>query len=477
MFVDTFEDLGEVRRKKFPKPKYYEQSIGAHVDQTPGLAALELRFGESIASKSRLSPGELAGDYLAALRGYSMFIKAGKAPTPTRVTFPFGLIKTRGDRPPPKHWRFDPGGIYNLVEALISLLEECPGLVPFVDGLDVCGHEEHAPNWLFAPAYVRFAEWVTEHHRPTTCRFHAGEWQSTPLHGLRRIAEFLSFDLPRGTPRRLGHALALYSDDWSRLASQRVDELMDDLVWAHGVLELVNAPLDLIRLLERTVNDLVPQVYPALGLGPTDLGNLAEAYHARQDKQVLRRIGFLAEAGGILSFPDEEPIPGAGPVDQLVVAHLQARSDAFPRISDIMPILGFDDATRSLEHLRLMLSDTYAIAASEVRDDLRWRSVVVEACPTSNVLVGGVRGYYRHPSQILIENGVLVTVGSDDPSLFHTWVGGELVNARELINVPARQVDRAQRLAVDLVAPNIDADEIATVLSSVIAELEVVAPD
>lgn len=470
VFVEAFDDFSSLRRRRLPKPEYYDWSIRQSTMQTSSLRAIELRLGERIYSDHPPSAPELASDYSDALLGYRQVI--GDQNSPVRVSFPLSLVKTR----PPGHsdpagWRFDPRGVYALVEAMIQLLDSCPTLAGFVDGLDVCGNECDAPNWLFAPAYVRFANWMKSNRHPVTCRFHAGEWQATPLHGLRRIHEFISFELPPGTPRRIGHALALSSNDWSRLSQQPVDELLDDLVWAYSELHLAGAPGELVRLVQRQINDLVESVYASPP--STDTKLLVTALEARRDLEALRRIGFLANEEA-LNLPGSGPLTPSRSSDQLLIEHLRAREDPLPTVGELIPEISFGDPAASIERLRLLLSDAYDVLVPEVREDLRWGNVVVESCPTSNVVVGGVRGFRQHPLRQMIDRGVLVALGSDDPSLFHVWIGDEVSTAEKMIRVPARQVGRSQRLGTELVAPGYPSEAILENLDQALSELEVV---
>jgi len=63
--------------------------------------------------------------------------------------------------------------------------------------------------------------------------------------------------------------------------------------------------------------------------------------------------------------------------------------------------------------------------------ELAERGVVLECCPTSNVVLGVFPAYEQHPLPRLVEAGVRVTLGSDDPPYFGASVGGEYEICRE----------------------------------------------
>jgi len=64
-------------------------------------------------------------------------------------------------------------------------------------------------------------------------------------------------------------------------------------------------------------------------------------------------------------------------------------------------------------------------------DELAERGIVLEVCPTSNVVLGLFPSYEEHPLPRLIDAGVRVTLGSDDPPYFGASIGGEYAIASE----------------------------------------------
>jgi len=63
--------------------------------------------------------------------------------------------------------------------------------------------------------------------------------------------------------------------------------------------------------------------------------------------------------------------------------------------------------------------------------DLAERGIVLECCPTSNVVLGVFPSYEQHPLPRLVAAGVRVTLGSDDPPYFGASVGGEYAICQE----------------------------------------------
>jgi adenosine deaminase len=68
-------------------------------------------------------------------------------------------------------------------------------------------------------------------------------------------------------------------------------------------------------------------------------------------------------------------------------------------------------------------------------EELAERGTVLEVCPTSNVVLGIYPSYEEHPLPRLMEAGVRVTLGSDDPPYFGASIGGEYDVCRERLGV------------------------------------------
>ena len=66
-----------------------------------------------------------------------------------------------------------------------------------------------------------------------------------------------------------------------------------------------------------------------------------------------------------------------------------------------------------------------AIEDEELVAELARRGIVLECCPTSNVVLGVFPSYEEHPLPALRDAGVKVTLGSDDPPYFGATIGGE----------------------------------------------------
>ena len=66
-----------------------------------------------------------------------------------------------------------------------------------------------------------------------------------------------------------------------------------------------------------------------------------------------------------------------------------------------------------------------SIEDPELVYELEARGIVLECCPTSNVVLGVYPSYEAHPLPALRDAGVRVTLGSDDPPYFGATIEGE----------------------------------------------------
>jgi adenosine deaminase len=81
--------------------------------------------------------------------------------------------------------------------------------------------------------------------------------------------------------------------------------------------------------------------------------------------------------------------------------------------------------------------------------ELAQRGIVLECCPTSNVVLGVFDSYAAHPLPALREAGVPVTLGSDDPPYFGASVGGEYAVARERFGMADAELRELTRTAIE----------------------------
>lgn len=80
--------------------------------------------------------------------------------------------------------------------------------------------------------------------------------------------------------------------------------------------------------------------------------------------------------------------------------------------------------------------------------ELAERQIVLEVCPTSNVVLGVFPDYAAHPLPALRAAGIPVTLGSDDPPYFGTTIGREYDIAADAFGLSADDLGKVTQTAV-----------------------------
>ncbi len=90
-----------------------------------------------------------------------------------------------------------------------------------------------------------------------------------------------------------------------------------------------------------------------------------------------------------------------------------------------------------------------AIEDPSLVSELAARRIVLECCPTSNVVLGVYGSYEAHPLPALRDAGVKVTLGSDDPPYFGATIGGEYEVCAERMGFSDDDLCEITRTALD----------------------------
>lgn len=299
-------------------------------------------------------------------------------------------------------------------ERLVGALEEFPWLRPFVIGLDAAGQERRSNPRTFLRAFEHVRDFQAKFRRradeASPClgyTFHVGEDVEDLLTGLRHIDEVVSLLLPADEGGRLGHALAL-GDEAERFYDRRGTpepprgSHLLDLVWAWGRLTETGDADGRVRWLESKIQETagvgrkdleILECYRSMGLGHSEVGVEADLEILDERALLERLVPETARRGGFPFDPESPwPVP-LGPEWMKLVEILQG----------------------------------------QLRDRIARRPVCVEANPTSNLLIGAYRDYSQLPYARLVEDGLAVSVNTDDPGLFMTTLPGELAALYEAL--------------------------------------------
>jgi adenosine deaminase len=99
-------------------------------------------------------------------------------------------------------------------------------------------------------------------------------------------------------------------------------------------------------------------------------------------------------------------------------------------------------AAERLGHGIHVLEDPMLVA--EVRE----RRIPLDVCPTSNVMTKVVPSAAAHPLPRLLEEGLVVTLNADDPSMFATSITDEFGFARDVVGLSDEELADISRTAI-----------------------------
>ncbi len=80
---------------------------------------------------------------------------------------------------------------------------------------------------------------------------------------------------------------------------------------------------------------------------------------------------------------------------------------------------------------------------------IRDRGIVLELCPTSNMLTNAVPNLKDHPLKQLFDFGVAVTINTDDPGIFNTNLNREYRIAHEIIGLSLEDLETCAQTAAE----------------------------
>lgn len=86
----------------------------------------------------------------------------------------------------------------------------------------------------------------------------------------------------------------------------------------------------------------------------------------------------------------------------------------------------------------------HGIAAAASADVMKWlrnNNIRLNICPTSNVVLGRAANLQTHPARILADNGIIITINSDDIMLFNQSVSEEYLNLYQANQFSANELN------------------------------------
>jgi len=84
-----------------------------------------------------------------------------------------------------------------------------------------------------------------------------------------------------------------------------------------------------------------------------------------------------------------------------------------------------------------------------VMEIIRQKGIVLELCPTSNMLTNAIPRLQDHPLKKYLDYGILTTINTDDPGIFNTNMNREYRISRELIGLSQDDLERCAQIAAE----------------------------
>lgn len=319
------------------------------------------------------------------------------------------------------------------VTILNEIREEIPNISDFIIGIDAASIESNTEPWVFAPVYRKARD--SKSNKLFVCSnrlknlgftYHVGEDFRHLVTGLRRIDEVLEhFSFHSGD--RIGHGIALgvNIETWAKnnhVVTMHRIEYMENLLWIWGLYKdgLYSNEFDL-GYLELEIMKQAEEIYSKTD-GIT-VYNLWKAYQSRfKEFEISDKFSFTK----------------ARKNNSIFCKH----------VDNIHAISWNEDKLRKTYHCKCYLAkmmepiqikvmnediDRFKKIQDIIIKKVNDKGIIVETNPTSNSVIGSVEDIFNHYIHNLnridkfkfTNHNVMVSINSDDPSVFNTNVSNE----------------------------------------------------
>jgi adenosine deaminase len=323
------------------------------------------------------------------------------------------------------------------MEALHALREGIPGLADYIVGIDAAGPEYATEPWVFSTIYRKARDSKThkliyKDNKNKTIRnlgftYHVGEDFRHVTSGLRRIQEVIEhFQFHSGD--RIGHGIVLGVDIESWIHRNPVVilpriEHLENLLWIWGIHKKGTlSELD-SSFLEQQIMKLAEQIY--IKIEGITVYSLWKAYQSKfQAFEVSDNYEQKPESNekeNILFCPY---IKTDNWWNESKLIHAQHCKCYLVRMVEPIQIAVHVEEKEFLSKLQ-----------KNMREQISREGIVVETNPTSNTSIGEIDDLFKHYINTLnkrklsevptVDNGMMVTINSDDPFIFNTNISNE----------------------------------------------------
>lgn len=195
-------------------------------------------------------------------------------------------------------------------------------------------------------------------------------------------------------------------------------------------------------LLEALVNQYQGQVdlRPELGFAREHVS----------DSKLMKLAHEAVELGVYRSIDLYSHEDGCSP-ESVQSLYTKARAAGMKLKAHVGEFGGAEEVRRTVEILDLD-EVQHGIAAAESVEVMQWLSenqIQLNVCPTSNVMLDSVSDLASHPIRVLYDNGVTVTINTDDLMIFGQSVSEEYRNLYRAGVFSAKELDDIRRASLE----------------------------
>lgn len=168
------------------------------------------------------------------------------------------------------------------------------------------------------------------------------------------------------------------------------------------------------------------------------------------DDPTLMNLAHEAVEMGVFQSIDLYSRQEVCPPEVMKPLFTKARAAGMKLKAHVGEFEGADEIRRTVEVLDLD-EVQHGIAAVESVEVMRWLSehqIRLNVCPTSNVMLDAVLDLASHPIRVLYDNGVPVTINTDDLMIFGQSVSEEYRNLYRAGVFSAQELDDIRRASV-----------------------------
>ena len=226
-----------------------------------------------------------------------------------------------------------------------------------------------------------------------------------------------------------------------------------------------DAVQDGVVILEMSFDIRLLKFYPD---GLTELRSFIEALVEQYREKVDLRpeLGFARECAddpkwvklaheavelGLFQSIDLYSHQEACPPEAVQPLYAAARAARMKLKAHVGEFGGAEEVRRTIEVLDLD-EVQHGIGAAESVEVMQWLSehqIQLNVCPTSNVMLDGVSDLASHPIRVLFDNGVPVTINTDDLMIFGQSVSEEYRNLYRADVLSAEALDAIRRASLE----------------------------